>query len=86
MPIFGYCYTKLHGEVLWSLLLLIYTLTFFIQALTTLNLSNNQIESDGVKHLADALQINKVNHIVFPFPPFLSTFDSIDNQCTSSWR
>jgi hypothetical protein len=38
-------------------------LYFYIQTLTTLNLSSNEIGCDGIKHLTDAVENNKANFV-----------------------
>ena len=37
---------------------------FYMQSLTTLNLSSNEIEYEGIQRLADAMKDNKVNFIL----------------------
>jgi len=48
--------------------------TLFIQTLTTLNLEETQIGLQGVEHLANALQINKVTTTLLPITSSFTHF------------
>jgi hypothetical protein len=82
---FEWCFTKQHSETN-TLFIHHSTLSHFIQTITKLNLSRNEIGAQGAQHLSDALRNNTVRYILSSFiiQLFLISYRHLHNSTSNT--